>query len=130
MKSIILKFSVLLSIMLGGLLPTTALAYNPLGTACQGVSGSSVCNQNSTQQANQSSNPVVTLIAKAGRVLSVAIGVVAVIMIVVSGLTLIISGGNAEEVTKAKNRVVNSVIGLIIAGLAWVITTFVINHVT
>jgi len=131
MKNIILKLSILFSVLLSPslLLPASALAFNPLGTACNGVSGSSVCDQNSTQQSSQSSNPVVTLIAKAGRIISIVIGIVAVIMIVVSGLSLIISGGNAEEVTKAKNRIINSIIGLVIAALAWVITTFVINHV-
>jgi hypothetical protein len=57
-------------------------------------------------------------------IFAVMTGIVAVIMIIVSGITMITSGGNTEAVGKARKRLVNSIIGLIIVALAWTIVVF------
>ena len=54
------------------------------------------------------------------------IGIVSVIMIIYSGLQLVISAGDTAKVTKAKNTIIYSVIGLAVAILAYAIVNFVV----
>ena len=55
------------------------------------------------------------------------IGVMAVIMIIWGGIRYVLSAGNSAALTSAKNTIVYSIIGLIIAILAFVIVDFVIG---
>ncbi len=54
-------------------------------------------------------------------------GIAAVVSIVIAGAGFITSGGNAEKAAGARRRVINSVIGLVIALIATVTVTFVGN---
>lgn len=56
------------------------------------------------------------------------IGAIAVLMIVIGGLRYVISGGDSSAVTGAKNTILYSVIGLVVAVLAYAIVNFVINE--
>jgi hypothetical protein len=55
------------------------------------------------------------------------LGSLAVIMIIYSGILYVMSGGDANNVTKAKNTLMYSIIGLIVALLAYAIVNFVIT---
>lgn len=50
-----------------------------------------------------------------------------VFMVVISAIQWILSGGDKEAVASARGRLTSAVIGLVILGLAWVITTTVGN---
>lgn len=63
-------------------------------------------------------------------VLLYVIGAIAVIMIVIGGLRYVLSGGNSEQVTAAKNTILYAIIGIIIAILAYAIIRFVIGNFT
>src|ERR1035437_2330225 len=60
-------------------------------------------------------------------VLSLAVGIVAVIMIVVGGFRYVASGGKQESVQGAKNTILYAIIGLVIVALAQIIVHFVLN---
>lgn len=62
--------------------------------------------------------------------LSIIVGVVAVIMIIIGGLRYITSGGSDTSVTGAKNTILYAVIGLVIVALAQVLVRFVLRQVT
>ncbi|OVE79232.1 hypothetical protein BVY00_00965 [bacterium G20] len=62
--------------------------------------------------------------------ISVAVGVVAVIMVIVGGFRYITSGGNQEGVKTAKNTIIYAIIGLVIVALAQIIVNFVLNKTT
>ena len=55
------------------------------------------------------------------------IGVLAVIMIIHSGLKYVISRGEAEQVKGAKNTLMYAVVGLVVAMLSFVIVNFVVD---
>lgn len=55
------------------------------------------------------------------------IGAVAVLMIVIGGLKYVMSGGDQAAVNSAKNTILYSVIGLVVAILANAIVNFTIN---
>jgi len=52
-------------------------------------------------------------------------GLIAVIVIIIAGITYATSGGNAASMTKAKNMILYSVIGLVVIIAAFAITNFV-----
>ena len=65
-------------------------------------------------------------------IINVVIGVVgfiAVIMMILGGISFITSQGDAAKVTKAKNTILYGVVGLIVAMLAFAIVNFVLNSV-
>jgi hypothetical protein len=61
--------------------------------------------------------------------LSIIVGVVAVIMIIIGGLKYITSAGDSANVSSAKNTILYAVIGLVIVALAQVIVRFVLDKV-
>ncbi len=57
------------------------------------------------------------------------VGIVAVIMIIVAGQRYIVSNGEPEKIKQARNMLIYSLVGLVIAGLAFTIVIFVQNGV-
>lgn len=62
--------------------------------------------------------------------LSVAVGIAAVIMLIVGGFRYVTSAGNAETTKAAKNTILYALIGLVIVALAQLIVNFVLNKTT
>lgn len=60
-------------------------------------------------------------------VLSLIVGIIAVIMIIYGGLRYITSGGDSGNVGNAKNTLLYAIIGLVIVALAQLIVHFVLN---
>lgn len=63
-------------------------------------------------------------------IISVALGIIgalALLMITVSGLRYITSAGNPEKVSKAKNGIIYSLVGLVVAISAEAIVAFVVG---
>ena len=56
------------------------------------------------------------------------LGIIAVIVIIIGGITYATSAGNAANVTKAKNMLLYAVIGLVIVIAAFAITDFVLGR--
>jgi hypothetical protein len=55
------------------------------------------------------------------------IGAIALLMIVVSGLRYILSGGNPDRISKAKDGIIFALIGLLVALTAEAIVSFVVK---
>lgn len=105
-----------------------AKAYDILAPACKDVpSSNAVCSDAAKQKPGN--NPVIRTIATATHIISMIIGFVAVILIVVSGLNMITSGGNAESIANARKRLTAAVVGLVIASLAWVLSSFLVSKI-
>lgn len=68
---------------------------------------------------------VVTLI----NILLWIVGILAVIMIVFGGIKYVLSTGDSNKTTAAKNTILYSVIGLIVALLAYAIVNYVIDRI-
>lgn len=58
------------------------------------------------------------------------VGMLAVIMIIFSGIRYVTSAGNSTQVTNAKNTIIYSVIGLVIAIFAYAIVNWVVFAAT
>ena len=55
------------------------------------------------------------------------VGVVAVLMIIVSGLMMSVAGSDPSTVARAKNMIMYAVIGLVVVTFAFAITQFIIG---
>ena len=68
--------------------------------------------------------------SKISSVLLFIVGAIAVIMIVIGGIKYTISQGDSSAITSAKNTILYSVIGLVVAILAYAIVNFVVDRLT
>lgn len=59
--------------------------------------------------------------------LSVVVGIVAVIMIIVSGFKYVTSSGDSGKISNAKTTLIYAIVGIVIAVLAQVIVNFAID---
>lgn len=57
------------------------------------------------------------------------VGFVAVVMMILGGISFITSQGDSSKVTKARNTILYGVVGLVVALLAFAIVNFVLSNV-
>lgn len=95
-------------------------ADSQLFSACQQAPNSPICADKGTKD-----NPAIHVIKVAADIVALLTGIAAVILIIISGFTLVSSAGNQESVTKARRRIFAAIVGLVIVALAWTITRFV-----
>ncbi len=79
---------------------------------------------------NTAAERIDEIVSQIINILSLAVGVVAVVMIIVGGFKYITSGGDSGNVTGAKNTILYAVVGLIVVALAQVIVRFVVDRAT
>ncbi|MFA5131664.1 MAG: hypothetical protein WC467_04625 [Patescibacteria group bacterium] len=71
--------------------------------------------------------------SKAGDIIGIVlsfVGVLFLLMMIMAGIMWMTAQGNDQRVTKAKDLLVNSIIGIVIVFAAYAITTFIGNFVT
>lgn len=104
------------------IVPTPLHAVNPLADTCSssGSADNPVC-QNQGDNAD-------SLIKTIVNVLLYIVGAVAVVMLIWGGIRYATSGGNSASVTAAKNTILYSIVGLVIAVLAFAIVQFVFTR--
>ncbi|HEY5138592.1 MAG TPA: hypothetical protein VIJ25_04655 [Methylococcales bacterium] len=88
--------------------------------ACNAINAGADC---SSTNGGADIGKVITIIVN---VLSMVIGIIAVIMIMIGGFKYVISGGDANSVASAKNTVLYAVVGLIVVVLAQTVVRFVL----
>jgi hypothetical protein len=107
--------------------PALASAANPIkGGLCHGAQ--SLVVTNGVETCTESGGGFTATLRKFVNIISVIIGIVAVIMIIFGGFRYITSGGKQESVSAAKNTILYALIGLIIVALAQVIVRFVLAN--
>lgn len=84
-------------------------------------------NCSSTALTTDSNNSLAQIAKTTVNIMSLVVGIVAVIMIIYGGLRYITSGGDSGAVGNAKNTLIYAIIGLVIVALAQVIVHFVLN---
>ena len=118
MKRLVIIIGLLLGIGIGAtVLSPTAGAVDIYG-ACQPGSTDTVC------KASGESN-VSKLIKNVIDILLMISGVIAVIMVIIGGIRYATSNGDSNSVSAAKNTILYSVIGLVIALFSYAIVQYV-----
>lgn len=70
-----------------------------------------------------------TTIKAAINLISVVVGIIAVIMIIIGGIRFILSDGDSAKVSTARNTIIYALVGLILVAFAQIIVKFVLNRV-
>jgi hypothetical protein len=65
--------------------------------------------------------------ARIANALIFVVGAVSVIMVIISGLKFVVSGGNSKHVAAARSTLINAIIGLVVAISSYAIVNFVIT---
>jgi predicted small integral membrane protein len=106
------------------LLTTPALAAtdanNKVFAICATNPSATIC-----KEKNPTEDPVVRIIRTASTIVALLTGAMAVVFIILGGITMITSGGSPEAVANARKRITYAVIGLVIVALAWTLIAFV-----
>jgi len=105
--------------------PALAACTNgdPKCYACEGIGLTSNNNGTCGDQGTQFNSIIKTIL----EILSIAIGVAAVVMIMVAGLRFITAGGDSSKIAGAKNSIIYAIIGLVIVIAAQSIVFFVLS---
>lgn len=120
LKQLLVAGALLLGVVAVPLFPAeTAGAINAIGDVCDSATESAVCD-NKTETAD---NFLATLV----NTLLFIVGLLAVIVIIFSGIRYVTSAGNATAVASAKNMLIYAIVGLVVAFLAYAIINWVLN---
>lgn len=124
------------------LLPTLALLIVPmaisLSSPVAAVDVFGACSKSTANSANgtdvcnatnkpTSDNPIITIIATAINILSIIIGFAAVVMIIVSGITFVLSGSDPQAVARARSGIIYALAGVVIVAFSQAIVKFVLD---
>lgn len=93
---------------------------DPLAAACNSGTAETVC-------ANRDEQNVESLIGVLVNTLLLIVGILSVVMVIVSGIFYVISTGDAGKVAKAKNTLMYSIVGLVIAFIAFALVNWVLK---
>ncbi len=97
---------------------------SPADEACAGIQAAGgECDASGTAGADGFKTIVGTII----NVLSILVGAVSVIFIIIGGFRYIISNGDSNGVTSAKNTIMYAVVGLVVVLFAQVLVAFVFS---
>lgn len=117
-----------LSLMVGSM-AAISMTPSPVGAAASSCSGAQCASQgaNTANTGTSKTSDLNNVIKTVVNILLFIIGAVAVVMIVIGGLKYTTSNGDSNQVTSAKNTILYSVIGLLVAIFAYAIVDFVID---
>lgn len=111
-------------------LPTSFAALQSQGDACSGLSqlsGASCDNPSSGNLGGQKT--IAALVKTIINIISFLAGAIAVILIVVSGIRFMLSGGDSQGAASARNMLIYAIVGLAIVALSQAIVHFVLNAI-
>ena len=105
--------------------PATVYAVDSKAAACEaiGLGGGNNCDT------PKGSPSVENTVKAAISILSLIVGIAALIMVIIGGFNYITSGGDSNKTSTAKNTILYAVIGLVIASLAQFIVRFALGKV-
>ncbi len=126
-KRALIMLSATLTIAVPALAPAVANAADIKSNLCSGANlDLTQANKDCTTKA--SVNDFQDTLSRIINIISILVGVIAVVMIIFGGFKYITSGGKQESVTGAKNTILYGLIGLVIVALAQIIVKFVLNQ--
>jgi len=94
--------------------------FDPLDKSCERAQASEVC-----KDVNSAEDPVNEILIIATNIVTIAAGVIAVILIILSGISLTLSSGDSAKATKDRNAIIYASVGIVVILLARTIVLYV-----
>ena len=137
MKSILNKITLALSsvLVMGGfafaVAAVPAQAIDLEGSpVCTGVEYTNTGSDTGCTDTGEGNSSLSTVIKNVINIFSIVVGAISVIMIIIGGFRYVVSNGDSNGVSGAKNTILYAIVGLIIVLFAQVIVRFVLTNVT
>lgn len=112
------SFGAIFVLMTVVLSPVAYAEFDPLEQACSGSgSASSAC----AESKKGTSDPITGddgILKKAIELLSVVVGIASVIVIVIAGMTMTLSSGDASRVKSSRDAIIYAAVGLVVVALS------------
>lgn len=99
------------------------------GDACSAVGAATSRGNCDPEKLNDSSKSLSDTLANVIDVISILVGIAAVIMLIIGGLRYVVSAGDSSGITAAKHTLIYALVGLVVVALAQAIVKFVLNRV-
>jgi ABC-type sulfate transport system permease component len=96
---------------------------NSKSAVCQGIEGAG------GDTCGNGGNTINHIIQVALNILSIIVGIAAVIMVIVGGLRFVISAGDSAAVSSARNTVLYALVGLVFVAIAQLLVVFVLSRI-
>ena len=125
LKSILIS-TLMVAVMVFGV----SIIYQTGNTEIAGAINSEITSgMNATSAGTSTPTDANVVIKNVTNIMFFIIGAVSVIMLIYGGIRYTTSGGNTNSVTAAKNTIMYSIIGLVVAILAFAVVQFVVIQV-
>ncbi len=133
MRRILAVFALIFMGFVGVVSPSLVSAVELNQTICDGGGVEpEICGDIEGSQSPTAVNPLYGpegIVTRAIYGLSLAIGVVAILVIIIGGIKMTLSSGDAGKVKGARDQVIYACVGLIVAALAQAIVWFVLRKI-
>jgi hypothetical protein len=129
----VLKTSLL--VLLVSIVPATSLAVAVPGNVgavdvlpfCKNTPNAEQTKVCQAKSSDDGTNPVIKVMRTALQIMTVILGVMATIVVIVSGLKYITAGGDTSAIESARRSLTYALVGLVIAALAQILVSFVLE---
>ena len=123
MKKTVVSIAIMICAVFGlATLSTVSLSNNVSAQVSDGI-GSATTSEMEGRKIDGDSGLVKSVV----NILLWVIGILSIIMIIFSGIRYVTSAGDASKTKAAQNTLIYSVVGLIVAIMAWAIVDLVVN---
>ena len=123
MKKTVVSIAIMICAVFGlATLSTVSLSNNVSAQVSDGI-GAATTSEMEGRKIDGDSGLVKSVV----NILLWVIGILSIIMIIFSGIRYVTSAGDASKTKAAQNTLIYSVVGLIVAIMAWAIVDFVVN---
>ena len=93
--------------------------------ACSEISDDTLKEAMGCNSGDKTVQPIAVNLINAG---IATVGIIAVVVIVISGIRLATSSGDASKIAQARRMIIYALVGLGVAVFAWTIVTFVLDN--
>lgn len=102
-----------------------AMAYNPFDEVCRDNPDNSVCTTTSKDPISGKDS----IVPRVANILAAVGGIIAVVMVMVNGLTIMTSTGDSAKINKARDGLIYAAVGIAVIALARVIVALIMRFV-
>lgn len=126
MRKLLLLFTELVALLTINFAMVSGASAVDIFPTCPSSGGPNICKDVKSSPAQ---DPVIVAIKAVMEIIAFIAGAAAVILIIVSAIRFITSGGDSNAVSAAKGTLVNALIGIAIVVLAQAIVVFVLDNI-